>query len=121
MSPTIVTKNGKIYLVTGSPGGSTIPTTVLQVITNMIDYDMSLNDAVNAPRLHYQGLPDVVFTEPYALNSQTFVALWKKGYAIVPLPFWGAAESIHIDSRTKVKIGANDLRKSSGKAATSKK
>ena len=118
MSPTIVTKDGQVYLVTGSPGGSTIPTTVLQTIVNMIDYDMSLSKAINTPRLHYQGLPDVVFSEPYALDSETFVALWQKGYKIAPLPFWGAAESIHVDSKTKLKIGSNDLRKATGKAMT---
>ena len=119
MSPTIVTKNGQVYLATGSPGGSTIPTTILQTITNLIDYNMTLSDAVNTPRLHYQGLPDIVFSEPNALNSQTFVALWQKGYKVVPLPFWGAAESIQINDETMLKIGSNDRRKSSGKAATS--
>ncbi|MEL6930958.1 MAG: gamma-glutamyltransferase [Cyanobacteria bacterium J06600_6] len=121
MSPTIVTKNGQVYLVTGSPGGSTIPTTILQIITNMIDYDLSLEDAINQPRLHYQGLPNVVITEPGALNSQTFVALWEKGYVVVPLALWGGAESIHIDSQTKIRIGVNDFRKSSGKAASFEK
>ena len=117
MSPTIVTKDGQVYLVTGSPGGSTIPTTVLQVITNAIDYNMDLDDAVKTPRLHYQGLPNIVFTEPNAVDSQTFVALWKKGYKVIPLPFWGGAESIQINSQTE-KIGDNDPRKSSGKAAS---
>jgi gamma-glutamyltranspeptidase / glutathione hydrolase len=118
MSPTIVTKNGQVYLVTGSPGGSTIPTTVLQVITNAIDYNMSLSDAVNTSRFHYQGLPNIVFSEPHAMSSETFVSLWKKGYKVIPLPFWGAAESIQIDDETKIKIGGNDLRKSTGKAVT---
>ena len=117
MSPTIVTKD-EVYLVTGSPGGSTIPTTVLQVIVNAIDYGMNPSDAVNTPRVHYQGLPNIVFSEPYALDSKTFVALWSKGYKVIPLPFWGAAESIQIDSQTKLRIGGNDRRKSSGKAVT---
>jgi len=55
MAPTIVTKNGKVLLITGSPGGSTIPTTVLQVITNVIDYGMNITEAVSAPRIHYKG------------------------------------------------------------------
>ena len=119
MSPTIVTKNGQVHLVTGSPGGSTILTTVLQVITNVIDYDMNLSGAVNIQRLHYQGFPNLVFSEPFALDSKTFVALWDKGYKVVPFPFWGAAESIYIDSQTKEKIGASDFRRSLGKASTS--
>ena len=116
MSPTIVTKEGQVVLVTGSPGGSTIPTTVLQVITNMIDYQMNVNEAVNAPRIHYQGLPNLVITEPYALNSQVFLSLWEKGYRVVPFLSWGAAESIGVNVKTGSFSGANDSRKSAGKA-----
>lgn len=118
MSPTIVTKDEQVYFVTGSPGGSTIPTTVLQVITNIIDYDMSLEDAVNTPRLHYQGFPNIVFSEPHALNSQNFVALWEKGYKILPFPFWGAAESIYVDESTRLLSGSKDRRRASGQAVT---
>ena len=84
MTPTIVTKNGKVLMITGSPGGSTIPTTVLQVITNVIDYDMSIAEAVNTPRIHYQGLPNLVITEPYALNSTVVQDLWEMGYRVAP-------------------------------------
>jgi gamma-glutamyltranspeptidase/glutathione hydrolase len=80
MSPTIVTKNGKVLMVTGSPGGSTIPTTVLQVITNVIDYGMDINRAINTPRVHYQGLPNFVLTEPYTLKSNVYQQLWEMGY-----------------------------------------
>lgn len=89
MSPTIVTQDGQVVLVTGSPGGSTIPTTVLQIITNVIDYGMNINDAVNAPRIHYQGLPNVVITEPYAISSETFQNLWELGYKVMPFLQWG--------------------------------
>ena len=119
MSPTIVTKDDEVFLVTGTPGGSTIPTTVLQVITNVVDFNMGIENAVKAPRIHYQGFPNIVFTEPYALNSETFIALWEKGYKIVPLPFWGAAESIYIKPKTEQKIGVQDSRKPSGKAISS--
>ena len=64
MSPTIAMKNGKVFMVTGSPGGSTITTTVLQTIINVIDNELDIARAVNAPRIHYQGLPNVVLTEP---------------------------------------------------------
>lgn len=119
MSPTIVTKNNQLFLVTGSPGGSTIPTTVLQVITNVIDYDMNLQQAVDAPRFHYQGTPNIVITEPYALKANSFQSLWKMGYKVAPFTSWGAAESILINSkfaRYDVFSGANDPRKEAGKA-----
>ena len=116
MSPTIVTKNGKVFLVTGSPGGSTIPTTILQVITNAIDYDMNIQPAVDTPRIHYQGLPNLVATEPYALKSATFLKLWEKGYRIIPLGTWGAAESLMVNSETGWLYGVNDSRRPAGKA-----
>ena len=116
MSPTIVSKNERVYLVTGSPGGSTIPTTVLQVITNAIDYQMNLSDAVNTSRLHYQGFPNTVMSEPDAVTAETFRGLRLRGYKIVPLGTWGAAESILYDSETGIIRGVNDIRKPAGKA-----
>lgn len=116
MTPTIVTKNGKVVMITGSPGGSTIPTTVLQVITNVIDYDMSIAEAVNTPRIHYQGLPNLVITEPYALNSTVVQDLWEMGYRVAPFLTWGAAESIFVKPKTELFYGANDRRKLAGKA-----
>ncbi len=117
MSPTIVTQKGQLFLVTGSPGGSTIPTTVLQVITNRIDYQMTLNEAVNSPRIHYQGLPNIVITEPYALNSRVVQNLWERGYRVVPFVAWGAAESIEVNRKTGIFSGANDTRKPAGRAS----
>ncbi len=116
MTPTIVTKNGKVFIVTGSPGGSTITTTVLQVITNMIDYAMNIQQAVDTPRVHYQGLPNLVGTEPYALKSVTFQNLWQMGYRVAPLFTWGAAESISVDPKTGWLYGANDRRRPAGAA-----
>lgn len=115
MSPTIVTKDGQVYLVTGSPGGSTIPTTVLQVITNVIDYGMDLADAVNSPRVHYQGLPKRVVAEAHAITPDTFRALKIRGYSTMPFMSWGAAESILVNG-DKTMIGVNDIRKPAGKA-----
>ncbi|MCU0537453.1 MAG: gamma-glutamyltransferase [Hydrococcus sp. Prado102] len=117
MSPTIVTKDGKVFLVTGSPGGSTIPTTVVQVITNIIDYGMTVDRAVNSPRIHYQGSPNFVLSEPYALNSKTVQKLWEKGYKVVPFLTWGAAESIQVNLKDNSFLGASDRRKSAGKAS----
>ena len=116
MSPTIVTKDGKVYLVTGSPGGSTIPTTVVQVITNVIDYDLNLSEAVNTPRLHYQGFPDRILSEPNAVNPETIRGLKLRGYSIITFRTWGAAESIMLNPETGLLEGVNDVRKPAGKA-----
>lgn len=110
MSPTIVKRDGKVVLVTGSPGGSTIPTTVLQVILGIIDEGKDIAIAVNSPRTHYQGQPNLVISEPFALSTQEFQQLWDKGYKIVPFPFWGAAESIFVDRSDKIWQG-KDRRK----------
>ena len=118
MSPTIVTKNNSLFLVTGSPGGSTIPTTVLQTITNAIDYDMNIEQAVNSPRIHYQGLPDWVATEANALDTTTVKNLWNMGYKVVPLFNWGTAESIFVNPKTQLIYGASDRRKLAGKAVS---
>lgn len=116
MSPTVVKKNGKVFLVTGSPGGSTIPTTVLQVITNVIDYGMNIQQAVDTPRFHYQGLPNRVRTEPYALKSASIETLQQWGYKIAPLGTWGAAESLMVNPETGWIYGANDSRRPAGAA-----
>ncbi len=114
MSPTIVTRNGKLFLVTGSPGGSTIPTTVLQVITHISDRQMTVEQAVSQPRFHYQGLPNVVRTEPFALTPDTVEQLSEMGYQIISFPNWGAASSIAVDGNTL--WGANDPRRPAGAA-----
>jgi len=116
MSPTVVTKNGKVFLVTGSPGGSTIPTTVLQVITNVVDYGMNIQQAVDTPRFHYQGLPNRVRTEPYALKSASIETLQQWGYQMAPLGTWGAAESLMVNPETGWIYGANDSRRPAGAA-----
>jgi gamma-glutamyltranspeptidase/glutathione hydrolase len=81
MSPTIVTRDGKLVLVTGSPGGSTIITTVLQVIVNSIDHGMDVADAVALPRFHHQWTPDSVTAEAYAFSPDTEQALRARGHA----------------------------------------
>ncbi|MBD2731598.1 gamma-glutamyltransferase [Nostoc sp. FACHB-892] len=116
MAPTIVKKHGKVFLITGSPGGPTIPTTVLQIITNVIDYDKNITEAVNAPRIHYQGIPNVVITEPYTLKSNVIQDLWSMGYRVIPFSRWGAAESIMVNPKTGLLYGVNDSRKPAGQA-----
>lgn len=75
----------------------------------------AISQAINAPRIHYQGLPNIVLTEPYSLKSSTVQNLWSRGYRVAPFLTWGAAESILV-SKTKLLYGANDSRKSAGKA-----
>lgn len=115
MSPTILLKNNQPVLATGSPGGSTIPTTILQVILNR-EANLPPQQWVNAPRLHYQGLPNVVLIEPYALTNPVFQQLSQMGYHIIPFPNWGAAESVAIDPATKTIYGLHDSRKPTGSA-----
>ena len=71
MSPTIVTKDGKTFMVLGSPGGSRIISIVAQVIMNVVDHGMDIQEAVNAPRIHHQWLPDQITAEPFALSADT--------------------------------------------------
>ena len=82
MTPTIVEKDGKLHLVVGSPGGSTIITSVLQTILNVHEYGMGMQEAVNQPRFHHQWLPDVVMIEPNKFDSITKSELRNLGYAI---------------------------------------
>ncbi len=98
MSPTIITKNGKIFMILGTPGGSRIITIMLQVIMNVIDHGMGAQEAVDAPRIHYQGLPDEVFFEPFALSPDTFKLLQDMGYKLTEQTPWGSAELIEIGS-----------------------
>ena len=87
MSPTIVTKDGKLAMVIGTPGGSHIPTGVLQVMINVIDHGMSITEATDAPRIHAQWLPDVVYYERDALSPDTMRALVAKGHMLVPMGY----------------------------------
>jgi len=82
MTPTIVEKNGKLFMVVGSPGGSTIITSVLQTILNVYEYRLSMQEAVNAPRFHHQWLPDLITFEPNTFDTKTFETLKSKGYLI---------------------------------------
>jgi gamma-glutamyltranspeptidase/glutathione hydrolase len=132
MTPTIVLKDGKPVLVVGTPGGSRITTTVLEVLVNVIDHGMTLDEAIDAPRIHHQWLPDTLASEPYALSADTAAALRKMGYHLVPLQPWGssnAVEAIGIAPsdpaqaaalgfpRPSVFYGANDARAPAGSAA----
>jgi gamma-glutamyltranspeptidase / glutathione hydrolase len=96
MSPTIVTRAGKPFIVMGSPGGSRIITILVQVLLNVIEHGMTIQEAVNAPRIHHQWLPDQIAVEPFALSPDTRALLEAMGHKIVVQSEWGAAEAILI-------------------------
>jgi gamma-glutamyltranspeptidase/glutathione hydrolase len=114
MSPTLVEKDGRIFLVLGSPGGSRIITTVLETLINILDYGMGPQEAVDAPRLHHQGLPDEVAYERSGLPPGTITALGGMGYKLVEQKPWGAVELIEIVNGQL--YGANDSRRPAGAA-----
>jgi gamma-glutamyltranspeptidase / glutathione hydrolase len=107
MTPTIVLKDGKPFLLTGSPGGSRIISTVLQVIVNAIDFQMPVGDAVSAPRVHQQWQPEEVSVEP-GFAPEVLEALARRGHQIVPSPPQTSANSIEVTARGYV--GAADRR-----------
>jgi gamma-glutamyltranspeptidase/glutathione hydrolase len=117
MSPTIVLNpDGKVMMVTGSPGGSTIITTVTQTIIDVIDYGFNMQQAVNAPRFHHQWLPDEVLVEPGYLTPEAQTTLTTMGYDIKPISAIGADEAILVDPKTGMLQGANDRRRPAGAA-----
>jgi gamma-glutamyltranspeptidase/glutathione hydrolase len=96
LAPTIVLRDGKVSMVLGSPGGGRIITIVLQTILNLIDYGMSPQEAVDAPRIHHQWLPDTIQAERYALSPDTEAALGVMGYGITGQANWGAVALIAV-------------------------
>lgn len=114
MSPTIVKQNGKNFLVTGSPGGSRIITTTLQVIMNVVDHGLNIQSAVAAPRIHHQWLPDEIRIEE-GLSPDTIDALKQKGHEVKQKSSMGAIQSIMI--KDGMMYGGADPRRSTGLAA----
>ena len=114
MTPTIILQDGKPYIVIGSPGGSTIITVVLQVILNCIDFNMNIREAIEAPRIHHQWIPDSLFYEQKVLSEDVKEELVKMGYAFiergVETRILGIAEGIMIDNRNKLIYGSSDIR-----------
>ncbi|MFA6472354.1 MAG: gamma-glutamyltransferase, partial [Candidatus Latescibacterota bacterium] len=93
MTPAIILKNGKVYMITGSPGGSKIITTTLQVILNVLDHKMNLADATNAARIHHQWMPDVLYVEK-GIDAVTLRRLMGSGYKIETQGYMGCTQSI---------------------------
>ncbi|HLI95775.1 MAG TPA: gamma-glutamyltransferase [Candidatus Baltobacteraceae bacterium] len=117
MTPTIITKNGKLFMVTGSPGGARIITIVLSTIQNVLDYGMNVQQAVNAPRIHMQWLPDEIQAEPDALDANATSALTAMGYTIKEISSWGSAQAVLVDPKTGMRYGGTDRRHPAGLAA----
>lgn len=117
MTPTIVLrKDGSLWFTIGSPGGPTIINTVLCVITNVIDYEMNIQQAIDFPRIHHQWLPDELVGEPFGLSGDTQKALTARGHKLAKLRYLGDAEGIMIEEKTGVRLGATDPRRSDGLA-----
>jgi len=117
MSPTIVLRGKRLFMVTGSPGGSTIISTTLETFLNVAEFGMNMQQAVNAPRVHQQWYPDEVFVEPGLLSPAVQQRLQKMGYRFKEVPSLGAAEAILVDPKTHLLEGANDRRRPAGLAA----
>ena len=114
MTPTIVLKDGKLFLVLGSPGGPTIITTVANILMGVVDFGLDIQEAVNAPRFHHQWLPDAIDVED-RLSPDTMNMLRSKGHTLKPAHFWGDGECIMVDPKTGERLGASDGR-NNGKA-----
>src|SRR5256886_5621080 len=114
MTPTIMLKDGKPFLILGSPGGPRIITTVANILMGVIDYGMNIQEAVNASRIHHQWLPDEVYVER-GTSPDTAALLQQMGHHVVTEDYWSDGECVAIDLKTGERLGASDVR-NNGKA-----
>ena len=114
MTPTIVLKDGKLFLVLGSPGGPTIITIVANVLVGVVDFSLDIQEAVDAPRFHHQWLPDEILVED-RLSPDTMNVLRSRGHKLTVRHFWGDGECIMVDPKTGERLGASHGR-NNGKA-----
>ncbi len=117
MTPTILAKDGRLFMVTGSPGGRTIISTVLHTILNVIDHGMNAQEAVDAARFYHQWLPDTVYYERYGLSPDTLALLRARGHKLEPIAVQGIAEVIVLEPRSGKLAAGNDHRDVDGGAA----
>jgi len=116
MTPTIVAKDGKPYLIIGSPGGRTIINTVFQTILNVLEFNMRIDKAIDAMKIHHQWSPDVLAYEEFLLSPDTRKALERMGHNVRPVNNLGALMGITIDPETKIITGASDSSRPEGAA-----
>jgi gamma-glutamyltranspeptidase/glutathione hydrolase len=117
MTPTIVSKDGRVFMVTGSPGGRTIIATVLHTILNVIDHGMNAQEAVDAARFYHQWLPDTVYYERHGFSPDTLAILRARGHRIEAIGVQGIAEVIVVEPKTGKLAGGTDRRDVDGGAA----
>jgi gamma-glutamyltranspeptidase/glutathione hydrolase len=118
MTPTFVLKDGKLAFVTGSPGGPTIINTVFEIITNVIDHTMPIMQAVEFPRFHHQWMPNEISYDRYGMSPDTTALLTAMGHKLNERPnvVGGDGETVAIDAKTQLRLGAADPRKPDSKA-----
>ena len=116
MTPTILAKDGKLFMTVGAPGGSRISTAVMQVILNVVDFGMNIQDAVDAPRVHHQWQPDKLSLER-AISPDTVALLKSRGYEVDYAPGVVLAQTAAIVNADGWLQGASDGRSAAGKAA----
>jgi gamma-glutamyltranspeptidase/glutathione hydrolase len=116
MTPAILLKDGKLFMVTGSPGGRTIINTVLQTIVNVVDFGMNAQEAVDAPRFHHQWLPDQIQRESNGLSPDTLAILTRMGHTFQSIHSQGVDEVIVVNQKENMLEGAWDRRASDGAA-----
>ena len=117
MAPSIVLHGHRLFMVTGSPGGSTIISTTVESFLNVVAFGMNMQQSVDAPRVHQQWHPDLVFVEPGLLSPPVRERLEQMGYRFKEIPSWGADEAILLNPKTHRLEGANDRRRPAGLAA----
>jgi gamma-glutamyltranspeptidase/glutathione hydrolase len=115
MTPTIVLKGGKLWLVLGTPGGPTIITTVANILIGVVDFGLDIQQAVNSPRFHHQWMPDRIAMERDRFSPDTIELLKQRGHDI-RFGLGGDGECIQIDLKTGVRLGASDPRNETGRA-----
>jgi gamma-glutamyltranspeptidase/glutathione hydrolase len=116
MAPTILARDQRPFLVIGSPGGRTIPNTVLQVILNVVDFGMNVQEAIDAPRVHHQWLPDVLRYERHGLSPDSLALLAARGHRLEERESQGVAEGILVNVPEGLLEGGFDRRAPDGAA-----
>jgi gamma-glutamyltranspeptidase / glutathione hydrolase len=116
MTPTILAQDGRLLMVTGSPGGRTIINTVLQTILNVVDFGMNVQEAIDAPRVHHQWLPDQLAHERFGFSPDTLAILAGRGHKLLEIGQQGVAEAIVYDARQDLLEGGSDRRAPDGAA-----